>query len=375
MSYKDMMEKTKIDLFMDTKNTFLMHVIFSHQFIESTEHQTAATDGENFFINEDFFISLASDKHRASLLKHEAWHTVFKHPIRGIGKDAEIWGMAVDYFVNNLLVKDKDPLPTPNGLYDSKYDGWTEEEIYNDLLQSGQSPESDPFNGNDVIQPTSEDQTKALEQKLEQTLLTATMQAEMAKDIGSIPSHIKREMDALRNPKLPWFTLLQDFMFAQAKTDYSWARPHRRYLAHDMYLPSEIGEGLGKLHCYNDASGSVSDKEFDAYRSEIQEIIKSLKPEETKVFSFDTELSEPTTLLEGDSVESIKFSGYGGTAIEPVIDNIIKEKPDVAVIFTDGEFHKYQEQVAAQIITPIIWVIVGNPNWKTTVGTVVHMEL
>lgn len=374
MDKNKLLDAAKLDLFIKGNATFILSVLFSLEFKWDTSTKTASTDGKNLFLNAGWFSGLT--KHTAvGLLLHEAWHVALEHMLRLGDKDPSIWNDACDHFINLRLTRDGFQIPE-HGLCDTKYTGWTDIQIYEDLLKEKEEGSSPPpptkgSMGGDLVYPESEEGEAELAQQLTQTIINAATQAEISNDAGSIPGDMRRRLDDLLNPKLPWEAILLNWMYEKIKEDYTWTVPNRRYAALDILLPSLDGEGLGGIAFYTDSSGSVSDRDFLAYITEMNHILELLSPKRVSVAEFDTDLREPTLLEEGEGLEAIEFSGYGGTCITDVMNHIQANDFDVSVIFTDGYFTQY---IPDDFDSEIIWVIVGNKHFDYPVGEIVYMD-
>ncbi len=281
MNRDEILDKAKLTLFIKSNSTFIISILFSHRFIWDEDTPTACTDSKNLRLNPTWFCKLPLNQ-QIGLLLHEAWHVALEHHVLGKDLDPKILNNACDHLINLMLISSGTEIP-PNGLCDPKYRGWTEKEIYDDLIQNQQSEPNDW--GGDIIKPEEEDESAsaALQQHLDQVISKAATQAKMMNDAGSIPGCMQRKLDALFNPKIPWQTVLQNFAFDKCKSEYSYRKPNRRYLAHDLYLPSLTGECLDSINLYTDSSCSVSDRDFAAYRTEMNFIIDVVKPKQITV--------------------------------------------------------------------------------------------
>jgi predicted metal-dependent peptidase len=69
------------------------------------ELETAATNGKEYYWNQDFMAKLNQEQLRI-VVEHEIWHNVFYHtdPQRVGDKDAKIWNLAVDFVVNTVIL-------------------------------------------------------------------------------------------------------------------------------------------------------------------------------------------------------------------------------------------------------------------------------
>jgi len=130
---------------------------------------TAATDGRNFYYNSRF-IKMLSTKELEFLFGHEVLHCVYDHFGRRGDRDPQLWNIANDYCVNADLKKHRvgDFITCVPCLYDSKYEGMSSEEVYDDLYENaekmaqtrgsarkaareGRSAEADKFNEEVVV--------------------------------------------------------------------------------------------------------------------------------------------------------------------------------------------------------------------------------
>ena len=67
---------------------------------------TAAVDGRNLYFNTQFFNAM-DNKEIEFVIAHEILHCVFDHLTRRDDRDPQIYNIAADYIVNNLLVRDR----------------------------------------------------------------------------------------------------------------------------------------------------------------------------------------------------------------------------------------------------------------------------
>jgi predicted metal-dependent peptidase len=376
----DRIGKAKIKLLLDPSQTFLASLVLSLNTKIDNDIPTACTNGLEIRFNEEFVSKLSGPELRF-LIAHETWHVAFLHMTRRGNRDPQKWNHAADYVINHMLVKAGFTM-IEGGLYDDKYAGMSSEEVY-DLLPEPDSLPNNPLDGDfeDAEGNSSKGKNKGgqgpdgksptqgeIEDKVQDAIIKAATQAKMANQAGSIPGHIARMVDDILNPKLPWQVILTNYMSAKTKAEKSWSRRNKRFRS--TYLPSRLSESMGNVNIYVDASGSVSQDEFQAYISEMHDIRDSLKPELMKVISFDTQLKDEFIMERGEEIE-VSFQGGGGTWIEPVITHAEQEETDVTIIFTDGYFGDVDY---SNVPNDIIWVIVNNPSWTCPVGTVIHME-
>lgn len=361
------LDKAKIALMSKSDTVFFTTLCFSMVHEITEEVDTAATNGECIKYNPSFLMSL-TDEERVFLMVHEAMHVALLHLIRRGDRDPEKWNMAADYVINLMLVDRGFKMPK-DGLLDRLFAGMDTVQVY-DLL-----PNNPPFGCPmlDIQAPgeQSPEEVQQAEQRIQDIVVRAALQSKMAGDKpGTIPGDIQIYLDKLLNPILPWDKLLRRFMMDLAKTDYSWRKPNRRYMP-EYHLPTLYGEKLGHIAIAVDTSGSVSDKDFHRFVSEINGVLKKLKPSQISLIQFDTMIKSIDVVKTERQLGQVNFHGRGGTRINQVIEWAAKEKPLVLVVFSDGEFHHYHTNPKC----PVLWMIHGNKKFTAPYGKVIHYEV
>jgi len=362
---------------------FYSSILFSLKFYWADDRPTAGIDGKNLFINPGWFCSL-KDMERVGLLAHEVLHLALRHidqfHLYNRKKyspeiEFDLWNRAGDYVINYMLRRAGYTLP-PGGLYDSRFDGMATFQVYHILHN-----ECDPIiwvpGDGDIIFPVSgnvDDQQKhnRLQKDITQILLKAQLNSELAGE-GNVPGNVIRTLNKMVYTRLPFEIILANYMTNYARDNYSYRRPNRRYMP-EWYLPGYFSERLCNLACIFDLSGSVSDTQLASFRNGLRIISEELQPEKITLVEFDTSITNVTVLESTSDVMKIEFHGGGGTRIEPVLEWITENKPEVSLVFTDGDFRQRDEWFD-NISTDIIWLIEGNSDWTATKGKVIHYEI
>lgn len=364
--------KAKVKLILKGSNVFLSTLALNLSTIVEEGVGTAFTDGTTIKFDPKFVESLSDDE-LVFLVAHETWHVAFMHMFRRGPRDPQRWNCAADYVINNMLIAAGFTM-IEGGLSDSRYKDMSAEEVYELLPENPQDLPENPQDG-DFTEPSngegsgsSESKAEA-QQKVQDAIMNAATAAQMQGDPGSVPGHIQRLLDEMFNPKLPWQVILANYMSAKTKAEKSWSRRNKRFKS--VYLPSRLSESMGNVNIYVDASGSVSQDDFQAYITEMHDIRDSLKPELMKVVAFDTSIKEEFVMERGEEID-VSFQGGGGTCIEPVVAHAEQEETDVTIIFTDGYFGDVDY---SRVPNDIVWIILGNPNWTCPVGKIIHMEV
>lgn len=383
MTKEKALDRAKIGLLQVKNSTFISTILFNLKLSWTTSVPTAATDGLNLMINEDFFMGLSKEE-RVFLLAHEAWHVAFQHMLR-LNKEKEenfnVWNQATDHYINIMLINSGYKM-IKGGLASHEYHDqqkWSSDLIFRDLMDdpNKQQPDFEPdfqiANGGDGDDDGSK--MADIERKIEDIVVKASVQSKMAGDAaGSIPGEIEINIDKLLNPKLPWNVILANFMSSYAKEDYSFKRANKRFMNSGMILPSLYSESMGHIACAVDTSCSVTDEQFAAFRSEIVNIQNTYQPETLTVCDFDTRIHTVHKLHKGEDASGIKFSGRGGTDMHPVFEYYSepKNKPKVLIMFSDMECSPITEDPGF----PVIWIrLPTSYGFKPDFGRVIDFDI
>ena len=371
------LERAKIKLLGKPDSVFYSSLCFSLKHVFDDSIPTAATNGLSVKYNPDFFMSL-SEEARVSLLLHETLHCAYMHMSRAkdMGLNPRKANIAADFVINLQLHNRGYHIPE-NWLLDHAYTDMSMEQVYKilpegeeillsmaDFLEPGEGTEKETKDGNVLS-------TQDIEQYIQDALIRASVQSKMQNEKpGSIPFDIQIYLDKLLNPKLPWNTILRKYMNEVAKKDFTWQRPNRRFFP-NHYLPSLHSQSSLTVAVAIDTSGSVSDEDFTQFISDVRGIIDSVEPLHIDLIQFDTEIKSVDRITTKTDLAKIKFSGRGGTRIEPVMEWAITHKPKLLLVFSDGEFYLPDEYPKSNLI----WVIHNNTNWKCEHGKTIHYTI
>ena len=300
---------------------------------------TAATDGRKFYYNSEFLKNMPA-KQLEFLIGHEVLHCVYDHMGRRGDRDPTLWNIADDYCVNQDLLDQRIGEKIPIGLYDQKYRGWSAEEVYDDLYENAEKIDVDDLvkqlldehldgDGTDEGQSQSEndkndqgqgsgrpklseEEKRQIRDEIKEAVLAA---AQTTGDAGKLPSGVRRMIKDLTAPQLNWRELLQQEIISTIKNDYSWTRISRRGWHTDAILPGNEFDKEIDICVAIDASGSMSDSMLRDILSEIKGIMESYDNFNLHLWSFDTEVYNPTKFTR-DNIDDImewQPNGGGGT--------------------------------------------------------------
>jgi len=321
---------------------------------------TAATDGLKFYYNSRF-IMLLKPKEVEFLVGHEVLHVVYEHMDRRGNRDPQMWNIADDYAVNADLKRHNvgQFITSVPCLYEKKYDGKPAEEIYDDLMSNvqkiniddlieqmlddhmdsdgdsagdGEGPESE---GKGRPKMTDEERERA-RQEMKQAIISAAQSAEA----GQLPAGVERLIKQHTDPVMPWRELIQTNLTSSIRTDYTWMRPSRRGWHMDAIMPGMTpGEEIDVVVSL-DMSGSISNKQAQAFLGEIGGMMDSFDGYKVHVFCFDTDTYNPQDFHSDnmDSIDEYEPQGGGGTDFDCIF-KYLKENaidPKRLIVFTDG---------------------------------------
>jgi predicted metal-dependent peptidase len=350
---------------------------------------TAATDGLKFYYNSRFIMML-KPKEVEFLVGHEVLHVVYDHMGRRGTRDPQIWNIADDYCVNADLKRHKigQFITTVPCLYEQKYDGKSAEEVYDDLMKNvqkidinslvdqliddhmdGEDGEGDgdgDQDGKGKRPKMSPEERERMRQEVKQAIINAAQSAEA----GQLPLGVERLIRQATDPVMPWRELIQTNLTSAIRTDYSWMRPSRRGWHMDAIMPGMTpGEEIDVVVAI-DMSGSISNKQAQAFLGEIGGMMDSFDGYKVHVFCFDTETYNPQDFTSEnlDSIEGYEPMGGGGTDFDSIFDYLKKvgNVPNRLIVFTDG----YPcGSWGDPDYCDTTWIIHGDPNPNPPFGT------
>ena len=105
------------------------------KWVDAPEVGTMATDGRAVWFNAAWCEAQGAEK-TMGVIAHEVLHVVNKHHLRRRGRDAQLWNVACDLFVNRVLLADQYVLPGTL-IFDAgdRFAGLPVEVIYQRLLE------------------------------------------------------------------------------------------------------------------------------------------------------------------------------------------------------------------------------------------------
>lgn len=364
-----MLQQVKMDMMKAKDSMFMTSVFLNLQYKWDTKIEKLAVGNLTIKYNPEYFISLARPQ-RLSTLMRATMHAALMHPERMGGRDPRKWGKAAGYTVNEMLQESGYQLAGGMDIED-RFKGKSPEEIYSMLPD--EPPGGNGNNGWDdcIDEPESAGAASIAQDKMQSIIVKAAQQAQAANQAGSIPGQFELFLDKLLKPKIPYGTILRRYMQATAQTDYTMARPNRRFMP-DLYLPTLHGEGLVDLMTGVDISGSVSDSDFNQFVSDTHTVMRQFKPKKIDFVQFDTKIQHHDVIRSLADLKKLKFHGRGGTDPTDLILLAQKLKPKVLMIYTDGYFGTEGLPVYKG---NTLWLIHNNDSFVAPFGKAIHYEL
>jgi predicted metal-dependent peptidase len=331
---------------------------------------TAGTDGKKIYFHPKFVLEL-SPQETIFLLAHEILHPALMHTVRRGPRDPGRWNVAADIVINYLLTKEGVGSMPKCGINDpAKYnDGGGKTEAIYDLLKQEEEQSGkrcgDPGagaegNGSmDICMDTPADDADSVSTQWKAKLAQA---AQTAKAAGKLPGVFEDFVNNILDPKIPWTTVLRQFLITSRGEERTWSKPNRRYMSSDIYLPGTYGVKAGEIAVLVDCSGSVSEAMIQQAFAEITSIHKEVRPERLHIMYFDTAVKKHDEFEVDDEFEG-KAYGRGGTIFRTAFEYIESKGLELTqcVVLTDLECSDFGPCPAY----PVLWVSdrLGTAPW------------
>ncbi len=203
--------------------------------------------------------------------------------------------------------------------------------------------------------PLAPDEVQQLTVQWQQRTASAAQQAIQAGKMGGM---MKRLIDVMIQPSLPWRMLLARYTSMLARDDYNYSRPSSRR-GDPAIFPSLRSAHLDMVVVV-DVSGSVSDREVGEFLAEIDALKSQLRASVT-LLACDTALAEgcPWHFEAWEELKlPVHIQGGGGTSFRPPFEWLDRadRQPDVLIYFTDarGTFPAVEPHY------PVLWLVKGS---------------
>jgi predicted metal-dependent peptidase len=340
---------------------FFGSLAMSLPFVEDTSIDTMCTDGKQIRYSPDFVLAHTPEQ-ITGVVAHEVMHVTNRHPLREGNRDHRLWNIATDYAINPIIVEAGLELPD-GGLLDPQFKGMSAEKIYT-LLQSGEGeiPEGDGWSFGEIEAPSNDDgsamsdsEMDQLETEINVKVLSAHANAKMR---GKVPAGIEDLIDEMSTPQVDWRDKLRVFVGGDQPDDFTWAKPNKKFMPHDIYLPTVEHFGAGDIVIGCDTSASVSDDDLKVFLGEINGMAQDMQPRSITVIGCDAKVQSVDYYGQGEDVQSINSKGRGGTEVTPVFDYIEQHglPCDSFIYFSDMYVYDFPKTAPDY---PVLWVSTG----------------
>jgi len=379
LTVEQLIQKDHVALMKDPKYCLYSGIIMIGRTEVKDDVPTACTDGRNTYYGRDYMAKQASNKRKGVIL-HENLHKAFRHTTvwRHLYKEnPTLANMACDYVINLMIMDgDNNFVSLPDGaLLDPKYKGLDAGTVYRMLKEEAKGgtihvktvgdqegkdvPVIEVGNGLDEhdwesAEGMTNEEKETLAKDIDQALRQGAILA------GKMSANVPREISDVLEAKVDWREAMREFVtsFCADKDESTWRRPSRRWIGQDVYMPSMIGESVGRIVIGIDMSGSIGDEEVGQFLGEVKKICDTVKPEGIDLLYWDTRVCQHEK-YEQDQLDNLLAStkprGGGGTDPQCIVDymNNKKIKAECAVILTDGYVGSWGEGW----LCPTLWGI------------------
>jgi predicted metal-dependent peptidase len=353
---------------------------------------TARTNGRDVEYGRKFVEGL-SDAELRGLILHETKHKMYRHLTtwQGLWKqNAQIANMACDYVINLEIVDEGKrtngyvELPSC-GLYEEKFRGMSSREVFDHLMRNPPPPPPPNGKGNgkgdgqsldehdwEGAEEMSTEEVDELVKEIDGAIRQGAILA------GKVGGNVDRSFTDLMSSEVDWREALREFVSAVAsgKDDSTWRRPNRRWLQHDIYMPSTISETMGRLCIAVDTSGSISGSDINKFLSEVVSVMENVNPELVDLLYWDSNVAGHEVYGQGDGSKlmgSTKPKGGGGTSPSCITTYLNDKniKPEACIVLTDGYVGN---DWGGDWSCPVLWAIVGGCKAVPDKGSVIYIK-
>ena len=333
------------------------------RFFWSLRCKTACAGIGFIFFNPDFYNSIPPAT-RVTIIAHEMWHLILKHLQRHKPDDDPYFkNIAEDHVINLGLEKQGFTFEGIDPCKDSKYQGMSSRQIYNQIWQARPEDRPDvdpsaqmtPQQIMDLIEDTirqmpEEDQMTMDEVKEEaEEQVNDAIQNGCGRGSGNVG--IDLEMNGWMVPVIgaSYKDIFADYMIdplSGGKRTFS--RPNRRQSGNRnngaLILPGRYPRKgkenrLTHLVYALDVSGSITTAQAKQFHNSVATIKKLLNPEKLTVLFFDDGIVLERSFTDKEPYGNIHVKAGGGTNLVPVYKRVEVLDPEALVIFTDLQVH------------------------------------
>lgn len=390
LSQRERMVKARVTMLL--KQPFFGSIATRLRLVEDKEIRTAATNGRDLIFNPEFTATL-NDAQLVFLVGHEVGHCIFDHLTRRGDRDPQLWNMAGDYVINDMLIRNNigERITQVPILWDAKYnEKWTADEVYKDLFDNavkiqitlddhidmdGEGDSQEDENSKDANSKYGKKLTEEEKKALRDEMKDAILQAAQSAGAGNLPNQIKRMIQQFTAPKINWREMVRIQLESMIKNDYTWMRPSRKGWHTGAVLPGMLPSEKLDVAIAIDTSGSITNEMVCDFLGEVKGMLEMFDTYEVDVWCFDTGVWNHKKFMsdQGDDITTYEMGGGGGTDFM-VNWAYMREQglePKQLIMFTDGEpWGEWGEPNYCDTL----FVIHSNPKKVAPFGITTHYE-
>ena len=343
---------------------------------------TAYTNFRDIVIGYEYVQTL-TDAEIRGLFIHELYHPTYMHVPNYLWMykiNPKLANMVWDYRINGQIVAENRVdgfAKLPDGaLYDSKYDGMLEGEIWKLLYEGGDDGKSyDPSNSEggldehdvEAFEKLSEEEQRELTNDIQEAIRQGLLAAEKSGKAGN------KTLEELVEVVIPWEDIIQEWFVdtCSGGEDGTFRIPNRKYMPINIIRPSRIQDKLDDIVLAIDTSGSVQSEQLTKFMSVVRNIIETLAINNVHVIYWDTEVRShevygETAIPLSELVNTTKPKGGGGTDVTCVHEYIEQNniQAEGVVVLTDGKLWGGW----GTWTMPVLWAVLNNREVKPSVG-------
>jgi len=339
----------------------------------------AVSQTGDLFYNKEWVEDL-NEHEMEGVLTHEVLHVVLDHLTRLGGREHQLFNIANDLAINDILVTEGMELPK-GGVIPSNHrfkigdyelvdiNKKTSEQIYDELYKQFKKQKNPNPSDGDIEsldkgrfdehrygdkegkdkskEKLTESQLKKIKNKWKDVLAEAT---NYAKQRGLLPAGMERLVDNILEGKVNWRSKLYKYITKELPYDMTWSKPNKKGISSGIYLPSVVKEKI-KMVVAVDTSGSIRQKELSEFLSEVCYIARSFNNLQMWLLVCDAKIHQEYEITNGniEKILNLKIGGGGGTSHKPIVDWVLNKKPDTKLLIslTDGysDIDRYYNQL------------------------------
>ena len=375
---------------------------------ESTQIETIGVGTNDMAYNHDF-IDKTEFNEFIFIILHEIAHIALMHVSRREHRDAKLWNVACDIYVNKVLsnefrihpgerrsVNGIDIKMPTNCLFCDTID--TEKDFVEDMYESleeqankngynqGSNGEKYVFrvgnnsnNRGKLVEISKDSETDLIDngddsnvkqQKSEKVVADAIVRIDMSSSNqgnqeGGLIVLARKRLES----HLDWKKLLRRYLISACRSDSSFSRPDKRMFYQKAIYPGQIQDEINSIKGIKiciDTSGSISDEDIEHFCGQVYSLTKQFNIDAELIY-WDSDIQSTGEFKDYREFERVDIYGRGGTDPSVIFNYFdskkCKVKPVVTLIFTDGFFSVSNiSALQRKKYKDTIWIMTKNSN-------------